>query len=214
MQRPDVSPRRIAAWCLAFAGLFGAGTARGAGPVVAWGDDNYQQTAPPDAVNGEDGTASAIGAGGTHSCAIQEGTGRVICWGSGTQATPPPTVDGSAGTAVAVGTGSGHSCAIQSGTNAVICWGDDFDGQSTPPPAVSGTAGTALAVSAGGTHSCAIQAITGKVFCWRDDSYGQITVPDEVDGTIGTAIAVAAGGHGKLGTRRGDYVIAYALPSR
>jgi quinoprotein glucose dehydrogenase len=27
-------------------------------------------------------------------------------------------------------------------------------------------------------------------------------------------VVIAAGGHGKLGTRRGDWVVAYALPSQ
>jgi hypothetical protein len=68
-------------------------------------------------------TASAIAAGGYHSCTIQGATGAVVCWGSDYdgQATPPGSVDGGTGTATAIAAGDSHSCAIQAGTRAVIC---------------------------------------------------------------------------------------------
>ncbi len=43
-------------------------------------------------MNGTYGTATAIAAGGLyHSCAIQAGTGNVVCWGDNSygEATPP-----------------------------------------------------------------------------------------------------------------------------
>src|SRR5215510_11791029 len=71
--------------------VLAASTARGAGPVVGWG-----LGAPPPML-----TASAIAAGYRHSCAIQAGTGAVVCWGGDPFGTPPPppSVDGTAGTA-------------------------------------------------------------------------------------------------------------------
>jgi hypothetical protein len=159
--------------------------------VVCWGSDSYGQATPPDAVNGVLGTATAIAAGGEHSCAIQAGTGDVICWGKNF--------------------GGERLCVIQPGTGDVICWGEIFDGQATPPDAVNGVSGTATDIAAsgfygcepgqngtrecsGGHHSCAIQAGTGNVVCWGDDSYGQATPPDSVNGISGTATAIAADG--------------------
>ena len=80
------------------------------GPVVAWGFDPV-----PDAVNGIAGTASDIAPGGFHSCAIQAGTGSVVCWGNdrwGLATTPPDAVNGVSGTATDIAAGFWHSLAI------------------------------------------------------------------------------------------------------
>jgi hypothetical protein len=73
-------------------------------------------------VDGTTGTATAIAAGGYHSCAIQAGSGAVVCWGSTfgplgggdstRQATPPPSVDGTTGVASAIAAGAYHTLAI------------------------------------------------------------------------------------------------------
>src|SRR5262249_56564345 len=57
-------------------------------------------------------TAAAIAAGYEHSCAIQAGTGAVVCWGNNDfgQATPPSSVDGTAGTASAIAAGGAEFC--------------------------------------------------------------------------------------------------------
>jgi hypothetical protein len=96
----------------------------GTGAVVCWGDNSYGQASPPASVNGISGTASAIAAGGTagflgayaHSCAIQAGTGAVVCWGNDGfgQSTPPSTLDGVNGRATAIAAGGSHSLAIVS----------------------------------------------------------------------------------------------------
>src|SRR5215510_13673812 len=121
--------------------VLAASAARGAGPVVGWG-----LGAPPPMI-----TAAAIAAGYEHSCAIQAGTGAVVCWGANdiVVMTPPPSVDGTAGTASAIAAGERHSCAIQAGSGVVVCWGADSSGQATPPPSVDGTAGTASTIAAG-----------------------------------------------------------------
>ena len=108
IRRTALSVAIAAAWLT-------AGPARSDGPVVAWGDDTYGQATPPDLVDGDAGTASAIAAGDYHSCAIQAGIGKVVCWGDNTygQATPPAEVDGTAGAAIAIAAGASSSCAIQ-----------------------------------------------------------------------------------------------------
>lgn len=134
------------------------------GRVVAWGGYN-----PLPAVNGTDGTASAIEAGGycgywngssriSTGCAIQAGTGAVVCWGYNYYGvpTPPRSVDGTTGTASAISATDIYSCAIQAGSGAVVCWGQNDYGRATPPPSVNGSAGTASAIAAGARHSCAI----------------------------------------------------------
>ncbi|MCH8082929.1 MAG: hypothetical protein IH885_01715, partial [Myxococcales bacterium] len=97
----------------------------------------------PRRVNGVSGTATDISASGSHNCAIQAGTGFVVCWGldGDGQATPPDAVNGVSGTATDIAAGGGHSCAIQAGTGNVVCWGDDTYGQATPPDAVNGVSG-------------------------------------------------------------------------
>jgi hypothetical protein len=133
------------AWTLS---LLAASAAEGAGPVVGWGAG-----APPPAIS-----ASAIAVGGNYRCAIQAGSGAVVCWGDNWEGAtvPPPAVDGTSGTASAIAAGGVHSCAIRAGTSAVICWGYNSNGQATPPPSVDGTSGTASAIAAGGLHTLAL----------------------------------------------------------
>ncbi len=120
--------------------LGAVGAAGAGGPVVGWGLGEP----PPVAV------VSAIAAGFNHSCAIQAGTGQVVCWDSNEEgeANPPLAVDGTTGTASAIAAGGAYSCAIQAGTGQVVCWGYNDSGQAAPPPAVDGTTGTASAIAA------------------------------------------------------------------
>ena len=60
------------------------------------------------------GSASAIAAGFQHSCAIQAGTGAVVCWGADSfgQASAPASVDGTMGSATAIAAGGDSSLAF------------------------------------------------------------------------------------------------------
>jgi hypothetical protein len=93
-----------------------AGAARSDGPVVGWGSNIYGETTPPPSVDGTAGAAAtAIAAGGYHSCSIQAGTGKVVCWGynGDGQAIPPASVDGTTtGTASAIAAGGNYTLAI------------------------------------------------------------------------------------------------------
>jgi hypothetical protein len=86
---------------------------------------------PPPAVDGTKRTASAIAAGLFHSCAVQAGTGEVVCWGSNGdgQATPPPAVDGTTGTASTVAAGTRHNLAIRATGTGPAC-DDGLDNDS------------------------------------------------------------------------------------
>jgi hypothetical protein len=83
----EMKPPRTGVSVLVPLALFLAAAARADGPVVGWGEI-------PAAVNGTSGTATAVAAGVRHSCAIQGGTGAVVCWGddvSGQASPPDPT---------------------------------------------------------------------------------------------------------------------------
>ena len=172
----------------------GAGITHGAGDAAAPSVDG---TAGPPA-------RAALrfwGEGRTHhSCAIQAGTGAVVCWGgdsgrrpaaaaaSAFRRTAPPAPPRRSRRATY------DSCAIQAGTGAVVCWGWTLRAGDAPP-SVDGTTGTASAIAAGDVHSCAIQAGTGAVVCWGYNYTGQTDTPPPVDGTAGTATAVSASGN-------------------
>jgi hypothetical protein len=106
---------RAAVLTLAFATAWlAASAARSAGPVVGWGSNFRGQTTLPASVGGTTGKATAISAGGAHSCAIQAVTANVVCWGYNDegQTTPPASVDGTDGTATAIAAGGSHMLAI------------------------------------------------------------------------------------------------------
>ena len=159
-------------------------------------------------------TATAISAGGGHTCArMSDGT--VTCWGANwsgqlgdgtmTDRPTPVTVSGIT-TATAISAGSEHTCALLSG-GSVKCWGANYDGQlgngttewSETPVTVSGIT-TATAISAGSAnYTCAILA-AGSVKCWGANDNGQLgdgtttgrLTPVTVSG-ITTATAISAG---------------------
>jgi alpha-tubulin suppressor-like RCC1 family protein len=170
----------------------------------------------PVAVSGMS-TATAIAAGGYHSCALLA-DGSVRCWGlnfdgqlgDGTRSDRSTAVKVvGIGTAVAITAGSSHTCALLA-DGSVRCWGLNYFGQlgdgagtyrsSTPVQAYGIT--TAVAVAAGGAfgHTCAVLADhTARCWGWNfDGELGDGTTIDSptpvtVTG-IGTAIAIAAGG--------------------
>ena len=155
-----------------------------------------------------------VGAGSTHSCALAN-SGRVFCWGSGsngrlgngaTDDSPVPVLVSGITNAVAISAGSSHSCAVL-GSGAVQCWGSGGSGRlgngntdsSSVPVLVSGIS-DAVAVSAGNSHTCAVLG-SGAVQCWGAGNLGQLgngntdssSVPVPVSG-ITDAAAVSAGG--------------------
>jgi alpha-tubulin suppressor-like RCC1 family protein len=144
--------------------------------------------------------ASAISAGGSHTCAVARG-GLIECWGSNSAGqlagatrsdrTFPVAVTGLPG-ASAIAAGGSFTCA-RTGAGELDCWGD---GQS--PHAV---ASRVTAVAAGAAHACALTS-AGGVECWGANQFGQLgdgtrtrhAGPVSVSGLPRGVIAVTAGG--------------------
>jgi alpha-tubulin suppressor-like RCC1 family protein len=159
------------------------------------GDDEAPSTAGDVPLGG---TAVAIAAGGTRSCAILSG-GSVRCWGYGLYgglgyanklSIGDDETAGSAGSVnvggsvVQLALGLNHTCArLDSGS--VRCWGYGANGAlgyastqnigDNETPASAGDiaiGGTALQLAAGQNHTCA--ALPGGVRCWGLGASGRL----------------------------------------
>eukprot|EP00798_Chlamydomonas_sp_ICE-L_P016181 gene16181-22342_t len=152
---------------------------------------------------GTDRTATAIAAGGYHTCAILDNA-NLKCWDRNnwgqlglsdkeTRATvgnDVPAVDlGTNRTATAIAAGEYHTCALLD-NGKVKCWGFNFAGElglgdnathatvGDGLPAVDlGTDRTATAIAAGGHHTCALLD-NGKLKCWGYNELGQLGLED------------------------------------
>jgi alpha-tubulin suppressor-like RCC1 family protein len=178
------------------------------GTVICWGWNGFgqigngmgaAQAVAPTAVASISG-ATAIAAGGAHSCALLAG-GKVACWGansdgqagkgaaSATEPSPVPVKGvGGAGVlsgATAIAAGDNHSCAVLT-KGTVACWGSNLvaqlgDGSGTDQPApvaVKGAGGGGAlsgiaGLDLGATHSCG-RTGAGAVLCWGYNEFGQL----------------------------------------
>ena len=137
--------------------------------------------------------ATAISAGGRHSCAILD-DGSAWCWGLGASGqrgdgttTPalavPVRVALPATARVSVISAAGTSTCAVLADGSAWCWGSDVAGelgngaplaQSRTPVRVALPPGRrATTVSAGGGHSCAILD-DGTASCWGANNFGQL----------------------------------------
>jgi len=161
-------------------------------------------------------SATAVAAGGYHTCAITS-SGGVLCWGDngsgrlgdGTtmDRLTPVTVSGLASGVTAIVAGGSHTCALTT-AGALRCWGENSSGQLGDgttvdrhmPVTVSGLASGVVSVAAGGAHTCAVTSF-GSVQCWGGNSQGQLgdgtttnrNVPVTVLGLASGMATVAAG---------------------
>ena len=157
------------------------------------GGKEYDRSPAPVAIEGIS-DATAITAGGVHSCAIHHNS-TISCWGNndygqlgngtgaiGNKNLVPVRVNG-VSDAAAISAGGVHSCALHQNGN-ISCWGRNDYGQlgngtggkeydrSPAPVAVEGIE-DATAISAGGVHSCAIRQ-NSTISCWGGNNFGQL----------------------------------------
>ncbi|MEZ5100269.1 MAG: CARDB domain-containing protein [Thermoleophilia bacterium] len=214
------------------------------GAVRCWGDNSVGQlgygntdTIGDDETPGSVGpvdlgagrTATAITAGGLHTCAILD-DGAVRCWGNnatgslgygdqvdiGDTEAPgsvAPVDLGPGRTAVAIAAGGSQTCAILD-DGALLCWGLGQNGRlgygdevtigdgETPAsagPVDVGAGRSAVAIAAGGVFTCALLD-DGTVRCWGFAGFGSLGYGDTT--TIGDDETPGSVGPLDLGTGR------------
>ena len=198
------------------AGLYHTCVTLTAGTLRCWGynsdgqlgngNTNSTDTGAPVAVSGIASGATAVVAGGYHTCAIVSGGER--CWGynfygevgnnSLVDSHVPVVVSGLASGVTAITAGVFHSCALATvgGLHETRCWGDNIDGEmglddlifQVQLVAVVGlsTGATALAKGPYASHSCAI--VSGAAKCWGKNDDGELGNGTFVDSSVPVAV--------------------------
>ena len=170
------------------------------------GNTNSTDAGAPVAVSGIASGATAVVAGGYHTCAIVSGGER--CWGynflgelgnnSLVDSHVPVAVSGLSSGVSAITAGVFHSCALATvgGLHETRCWGDNVDGemglndvifQVQPVPVVGLSSGaTALAKGPYAQHSCAV--VSGAAKCWGVNDDGELGNGTFVDSSTPVAV--------------------------
>jgi alpha-tubulin suppressor-like RCC1 family protein len=166
------------------------------GLVVAWGDDDYDESKyPADLTN-----AVAIAAGDYHSVGVRE-DGTAEQWGyywTGAAFYPVGSAPGYTNL-VAVAAGAEHDLGLLT-DGTVVSWGLTNADANYVPEGLSGV----KAVSAGWYHNLALQT-NGTVVVWGSNLFGQTNAPPDLTNIT----AIAAGAQHSLALRSDGTVIGW-----
>ncbi len=152
------------------------------------GNGTTTNSSAPVSVTGLASSATAIGAGGYHGCALLS-SGALQCWGysgygelgngSTTSSSVPVSVTGGASWSAVAG-GGFYTCGLSAAS--AECWGDNSVSElgngtsvatSSTPVLVSTTGAAVVSVAAGVYHACALLS-DGTVECWGHNNNGQL----------------------------------------
>ncbi len=167
------------------------------GSVRCWGGNSLGQLGDgttvdrlvPVSLTGPVFEATAIAAGGEHSCALLP-SGYLRCWGSNargqlglpgmTGSSSPVDIVAAGGGIKSVAAGSEHTCVLKI-SGAVLCWGANSHGQlgndstvdSSVPVSPLGLDSGVIRLATKGIHTCAVMD-DRTVRCWGYNLFGQI----------------------------------------
>lgn len=184
----------------------------GEGTVFCWGRNEHAQAAVadggfvvsmPTAVARPTPGFSVVEVGAMHTCALQQGSGDVWCWGynralsagvaDGGVDVRTPTLRVMGANASALAVGGPHTCFVQAASPAVVrCFGSRAFGESgvgvmlTPAdvPDRFSVPGVSVIdeIAAGENHTCVRAG--EQVWCWGEDSVGQSSGAAPLDGGL------------------------------
>lgn len=203
---------------------FACAIEQGTGDSYCWGRNNYGQfgTGTFNSFNVPTITSggrkwSAITASSDTTCAIEQVTNDMYCWGLGTSgqlgdgtvvSKNLPTLVSGGRKWTKVSGGNAHMCAIEQTTNDQYCWGLNNYNQLGDTTTTTRNVPTLVAgglkwssVGAGYSHSCGVELGTDDGYCWGygvsgrlgDGAATQRNAPSKITGT--TKWSMVKGGY-------------------
>ena len=167
---------------------------RNNGTVVVWGDNTFNQTNVPAALNTN---LVAVAGGESYSIALKN-SGTVVAWGE--NIFPGETnVPAGLNNVVTIASGQYTSLALQN-NGTVVAWGANISGLTNVPAALSNT----VAIAGGSFHNLALKN-DGTVMAWGDDSVGQTNVP----AGLTNVVAISGGSFHSLALQNNGTVVAW-----